>query len=174
MSWTTPTTRSTGDLITAAIWNADLVDNLNFLYGSLPSARAYHNASQSIAASTTETKAFNSERWDNDIIHDTASNNSRLTCKRAGKYLIILNMAIGAPSSGSRETRIDLVLNGATIIDRESDYPGAVVIGYTVATIYDLAINDYVEHQVWIDAATSAWPSLANGYPEFMMHRIGG
>ncbi len=41
MAWTTPTTRATGDLITAAIWNADLVDNLSYLktevdkYGAL-------------------------------------------------------------------------------------------------------------------------------------------
>lgn len=27
MAWTTPTTRSTGDLITAAIWNQDVVNN---------------------------------------------------------------------------------------------------------------------------------------------------
>lgn len=29
MAWTAPTTRSTGDLITAAIWNQDIVDNTN-------------------------------------------------------------------------------------------------------------------------------------------------
>src|SRR5688572_17819395 len=32
MTWTDPTTRSTGDLITAAIWNADMVDNMVFLH----------------------------------------------------------------------------------------------------------------------------------------------
>lgn len=32
MTWTDPTTRSTGDLVTAAIWNADVVDNLEFLH----------------------------------------------------------------------------------------------------------------------------------------------
>lgn len=36
MAWTTPTTRATGDLITAAIWNADLVDNLSYLHARLP------------------------------------------------------------------------------------------------------------------------------------------
>lgn len=33
MSWTTPTVRSTGDLITSSIWNTDLVDNLAYLKG---------------------------------------------------------------------------------------------------------------------------------------------
>ncbi len=32
MPWTTPTNRSTGDLITAAIWNQDVVDNSKFLH----------------------------------------------------------------------------------------------------------------------------------------------
>lgn len=32
MTWTDPTTRSTGDLITAAIWNQDVVDNLEYLH----------------------------------------------------------------------------------------------------------------------------------------------
>lgn len=35
MTWTDPTLRSTGDLITAAIWNADLVDNLFYLHDRL-------------------------------------------------------------------------------------------------------------------------------------------
>ena len=35
MTWTTPTTRSTGDLITAAIWNQDMVDNVQHLHDRL-------------------------------------------------------------------------------------------------------------------------------------------
>ena len=31
MAWTAPTTRTTGELITAAIWNTDVVDNLDAL-----------------------------------------------------------------------------------------------------------------------------------------------
>ena len=33
MGWTNPTTRSTGDLITASHWNTDLTDNLDYLKG---------------------------------------------------------------------------------------------------------------------------------------------
>lgn len=33
MSWTTPTVRSTGDLITSSIWNTDIKDNLRYLKG---------------------------------------------------------------------------------------------------------------------------------------------
>lgn len=34
MTWVNPTTRSTGELITAAIWNQEVVDNTQFLYDS--------------------------------------------------------------------------------------------------------------------------------------------
>ena len=35
MGWTTPTARVTGESITQAIWNTDLVDNLLYLYSTL-------------------------------------------------------------------------------------------------------------------------------------------
>lgn len=38
MAWTAPTTRSTGDLITASIWNTDLVDDLTYLKGVVDTA----------------------------------------------------------------------------------------------------------------------------------------
>jgi hypothetical protein len=34
MAWTNPTTRTTDELITASIWNTDLVNNLSFLHDS--------------------------------------------------------------------------------------------------------------------------------------------
>lgn len=39
MGWTGPTTRATGDLITASIWNTDIVDNLDALRTSLDYAQ---------------------------------------------------------------------------------------------------------------------------------------
>jgi hypothetical protein len=35
MAWTTPSTQSTGDLITAAIWNNEVPNNVTYLHGSL-------------------------------------------------------------------------------------------------------------------------------------------
>jgi len=35
MGWTVPTVRTTGDLITASIWNTDIVNNLAALQGGL-------------------------------------------------------------------------------------------------------------------------------------------
>lgn len=49
MAWTTPTTRSTGDLISASNWNTDLVNNLKYLREPFHSAVA---TSQSITSTS--------------------------------------------------------------------------------------------------------------------------
>lgn len=171
MPWIDPTTRSTGDLITAAIWNADLVDNLIYLHHGLPMARVYNGANISIANATLTALTFNSERYDTDAIHDTASNTSRLTCKTAGKYLIGGNAAWG--STGTDERRLQIRLNGATLIASWVGNSGANMNMY-VATVYDLAVNDYVELMVYQATGGAINVTAAGNYsPEFWMHRIG-
>ena len=51
-------------------------------------ARAHHSSNQSITNNTFTVLSLNSERWDTDSIHDNSTNNSRLTCNTAGKYII--------------------------------------------------------------------------------------
>ena len=43
MGWTAPTTRATGELITAVEWNTDLVENLKALR-DLPAAQIYYSS----------------------------------------------------------------------------------------------------------------------------------
>lgn len=56
MAWTSPTTRSTGNLITAAIWNTDVVDNLSYLKGQTDSftvLQIVHTQTGAVATGTT-------------------------------------------------------------------------------------------------------------------------
>lgn len=54
MAWTTPTTRTTGTLITASIWNTDLVDNLIYLKGQTDLYSVIRkSADESVTSSTT-------------------------------------------------------------------------------------------------------------------------
>lgn len=167
-AYTAPTTRSTNDVITASIWNVDLVDNITYLYGLLPSARVYHNTTQSMTLSTDNTVLFNSERWDNDIIHSTVSNTGRLTATTAGKYLITANIEWAtAPATCELKLRV----NGTTVVAWQQ-YAGSTK-RCQISTIYDLAASDYVELLV-NPATTQTINSTANYSPEYMMHRIGG
>lgn len=134
-----------------------------------PCARVFHNANQSIATATLTALAFNQERFDTDTIHDVSTNNTRLTCKTAGKYLIVAGAHWAAnPVIGT----IRLRLNGATAIAEDT-----VVGDYrhmALSTIYDLAVSDYVELIVQQQSGGAVnIDVVGNTSPEFSMARLG-
>lgn len=133
-------------------------------------ARVFHSASQSITSGVATALAFNSERFDQEnnaasTIHDTATNNSRLTCRTAGVYLISAVAEWAAsPVNGTLRLRV----GGATEIARQQ-----VVGDYRVmciSSIYALNVNDYVE--VVVSQASGGAVNInstANYSPEFSM-----
>jgi hypothetical protein len=128
-------------------------------------ARVYHSANQNITNSTWTALNFDSERWDTDNIHNNTTNNTRLTATTAGKYIIIGNASF---YNGNVNGEGRLRLNGTTII---ANYNSARFINIT--TIYDLAVNDYVEFIVFQNTgSTQPVSSTANYTPEFMMVRL--
>lgn len=142
-------------------------------HGSIPAARVYNNVDQSVATSTLTALSFNAERFDTDSIHDNVTNNSRLTCRTAGKYQIIGQVAFVDNSTGLRS--LNIRLNGATVIafvELSADNSGAN--RFQVTTIYDLAVNDYVELVAFqaSGVALNVRSTNANS-PEFMMVKIG-
>lgn len=152
MAWSVPRTWTTGEVVTAAMMNTDVRDNLNFLFSGMPAAFAYHSTTQSVTSATFTAVALDSELYDTDTIHDTAVNNSRLTCKTAGKYLIIGHLAwsaLGAAALYQHSAR--LWLNGATDIAQVSstDNHNGEEISEQVSVVYDLAVNDFVELQAY-------------------------
>jgi len=111
------------------------------------SARVYNSASISVASGTWTALTFNSELWDTDNIHDTATNTGRLTAKTPGKYLIYATLRFEPDNTGVR--RLHIYLNGRSIAQQSTD---ALVEGRTnlaIATHYNLAANDYVELVVY-------------------------
>jgi hypothetical protein len=135
-----------------------------------PAARVYHNANQSIATGTETTLAFNSERFDNDTIHDTSSNNSRLTCKTAGKYLI--SAQVQWEAGGTSRRILYLRLNGTTKIATKR-FAAFEESENDITTLYDLAVNDYVEVRVRQETGGALNVTVTDAYsPEFMMVRV--
>ena len=135
-------------------------------------ARVYHNANQSIPNSSWTTLSFNSERFDTDTIHDTVTNNARLTCKTAGKHIITVNLLFDVSATGLRAARF--LVNGATSIAEQYQAPSpASYTAVTVATIYDLAVNDFVIVQAFHQHGSALnILSIGNLSPEFAMMRI--
>lgn len=142
------------------------------VWGDERAARVYHTAAQSIPNITTTTLAFNSERYDTDAMHDVVTNNSRLTCKAAGKHIIIANIGWAGNAAGIRY--LFIYLNGATYIALVGDTEVSANAEFqVVSTLYNLALNDYVEAKVYQDSGGALNViSDPNACPEFMMQRL--
>ncbi|MBA7685925.1 hypothetical protein ES703_94356 [subsurface metagenome] len=136
-------------------------------------ARVYHSLDQSIPNLSWYTLAFDSERYDTDDIHDTVTNNSRLTCKTAGKYVISGSILWSLNATGDRS--IHIRLNGSIRLACQTiRAPAGDMANMSIATIYDLAVNDYVELRVYHTAGNGLTVYEWGNYsPEFMMQRIG-
>lgn len=137
--------------------------------------RVYNNADQVIGTGAWTVLTLNSERYDTDGIHDTVTNNSRLTCKTVGIYAICANGVFAANATGSRY--VGIRLNGATYIGRTGGGANATAGHGTdlmVATQYQFAVNDYVEMMVYQNSGGNLnSTAYGNICPEFMMARIG-
>ena len=141
----------------------------------MPAVHVTHNAAQGIASNVLTALAFNTERFDqagntSDTMHDTVTNNSRLTCRYAGIYLIT-GHAEWAASAASGNLQMNIRLNGTTTIARF--VPVSLdVRDMGVTTVYSLAVNDYVELMVQQNTAGSVNISSGTYTPEFMMVRV--
>lgn len=138
------------------------------------SCRVTHSAAQTVPNGAVTILSFDTERWDTDSIHDNATNNSRLTCKTAGLYLITLLCSFSANANGRRS--LYLKKNGATwigIVGLPAVPDGITSTLIEVSTQYQLAVNDYVEGYCYQNSGVDLTVSINAEYcPEFMMSRI--
>lgn len=177
MAYSAPTTRSTGFLVTAAVWNQDVVDNVTFL-ANPPACRVYHNANQSVNDNTLTLVAFNSERYDTDAMHDTVTNNGRITFNTAGLYIVGFQGRFPAANDFSVAGAY-IRLNGSTLIAVNSGgraLTGSSDLHFGVTTTYKFAAADYIEVQVHQDNTANTARNLeavANYSPEFWATWIG-
>lgn len=172
MDWTTPRTWVDQELVTAELLNTQWRDNMSFLYEP-PAARVYNDASINIANAAWTAIAFNSERFDNDEMHDDI-NSRRLTCKTAGRYLIFGSVFFNPNVNGIR--RLAIRLNGTTYLAASGLLSADATNGadLSVATVYELSVDQYVELLVYQNSgaalAVTVWSQSS---PEFGMVRIG-
>jgi hypothetical protein len=141
--------------------------------GMAVGARVYHNADQAIATGTVTLLSFNSERWDTAALHDTATNNSRLTAPAAGYYLVIGQVDFAANATGIRQ--LYLRKNGTTYIAIANFAPHTQAARIEVTTIVHLVATDYVEILAYQDSGGSlnvTYNASHQFTPEFSMVRL--
>jgi len=138
--------------------------------GLNPACRVYHNAAQSIPNGVGTALAFNSERFDTDTMHDLVTNNSRITCKTAGIYLMSASIEYAESAVGIRA--VYFILNGGTAIGHITQNASSNM-RQSASTIYSLSVNNYLECFVYQNSGGVLDINSSGNYsPEFSVVRI--
>jgi hypothetical protein len=143
---------------------------------AVPAARVRNSANISHATSgTAQAVTFDTERFDTDSIHSTATNTSRLTCNTAGLYVISGCVRFASNVTGRRDLAI--VLNGISTIAedrRQTITDSGVATTLAISTIWKLAATDYVElHANQTSGGALNMLFVAAFSPEFGMTYVG-
>jgi len=139
-----------------------------------PAVRAWAGATTSCTTATWTSQALNSEDFDQagnaaSTMHDTVTNNSRLTCRYAGVYQITGHGAMQVSAAGTQRA-IRVFLNNTTVVGGPIDFtPSATSQQMGLSTLYKLAVNDFVELQVFQNSGGN----LTFSTTAFCMVRVG-
>ena len=173
-SGSTLTVGETGGTYT--VFGAQLVEysyaqNLQAL--TVPSCRVSRSSNASFTTGSPIT--FDTEQYDNDNIHDTASNTSRLTCRTAGKYRIYGNVEYFQDSTGSLRG-LTIKLNNATYLayeQRIAQANASIAPVIDIQTTYQLNVGDYVELIAVHDKGSALQvDAFSPTYPHFGMELV--
>lgn len=139
------------------------------------SCRIYADGTTVLPDNSYAAIQFNQERFDEDTMHDTVTNNTRITIKTAGKYMV------GGTAKCSTAVTlftyiIGVRLNGATYIAKDLVYPRAETLSsavLTISTFYDFEVNDYIE-LMFLQNSNGASSTEVDGNvsPEFWAVRL--
>lgn len=134
------------------------------------SCRAYNDAAISHDdTGNWHVVALNSESYDTDGLHDTSTNNSRITCLLAGYYVIIGQIEFQENDTGIRAAGIKL--NGLTYIaiTHQNNVGASLHTSVQVATLYHLAVNDYVELYGYQNSGGNLNMEATSAYSPYLM-----
>jgi len=158
-----------GNVLARLNYDGSLTLNGTTKLGPVPCVSVSKSAGQNFPATTTTLVTFDTEQFDTDTIHDNATNNSRLTCKTAGKYIAVAASVFDEGAVVAHQLKI--YKNGVVfVIGGATDYS----YGELTSPLMDLAVNDYVEMYVYHNSISSK--TATAGFPagmKFTMHRVG-
>lgn len=136
---------ATGTVAPAA-WGLQIRENDEFLIDP-PACSVYGSAAESVASSTNVWLSADSENYDNDAMHSTVTNTSRITAQTAGRYQATAVVVFEANTTVPAYRSIRWRVNGGSTIE-STRFPSAGVNTTMVATgvrTFTLAAGDYLE-----------------------------
>lgn len=134
---------TTGQPILAA-WGDQIRTNQEFFIDP-PGCSVYNSSAQSLANNTGTVLTANSENFDNDSMHSTSVNTSRITIQTAGRYLVIAAVSFSANSTGNRQVNFKKNgsgVAGGSLLDNSGASNSTAIV--QVQSLV-LAASDYVE-----------------------------
>lgn len=141
-------TAAVGDPLTATLWNDDVRDAIAFLVD--PPKCALTTAAQATTNNVYALLSWDTEKYDNDAMHDLVTNPSRVTFKTAGIYLVSYNASWVANATGTRTVDVRLnaggvQTNGTSVDFSRINAPAAGVSTTQGCFQARFAANDYIE-----------------------------
>ncbi|MCH8967015.1 MAG: hypothetical protein IID43_05010 [Planctomycetes bacterium] len=105
-------------------------------------------------------------------MHDTSTNNTRLTATTAGTYLISASIAFAANTTGLRLFRFRVDGAGNGIAEERRD-AATTAMWVVMSTIHQFTAGQYVELMLFQSSGGNlSTVKEGNSTPEFMMTRI--
>jgi hypothetical protein len=155
-TYTAAGTVSAGDVATAAAFNVVTSDINNLIVP--PMVSALRSANQSLTNATATAIQFNaSDDFDTDAMHDTSTNNTRITVTTPGVYSFSLFASLEAIADATTTNPVlALYKNGSEI--RSVRYPvkNGVDLRMSLTTLVEASLSgDYFELYVYQDSSTS-------------------
>lgn len=113
---------------------------------TLPGCMVTHSSNQTTTTSVYKTLAFNTDLYDDYDMHDTSTNNSRITIKKPGKYYVWANIIWASNATGQRIVKF-LVNGSATPNFGKVNAPpvNGDATNMTAFFEYKFAAGDYIE-----------------------------
>lgn len=179
MPYTTPSTITTGQLVTATLMNNEWAGNIAYL-ANPPHCALRHSVTQSHATSSTwQALVFDTEDEDTAAMHSTVSNTSRITVPVTGLYVVSAEVTFAFNANGLRAVGFRANGSGTSGPNKKGRIQTWGVINsdtyLSVATTLKLSANDYLEVVAFQNsgAALNLAASTTECYPYFTATWVG-
>ena len=173
-----PRTWVPNEFVTDTIMNGStgIRDALSFLLDP-PGCQCWRSTAQSIPNNTVTAVSLDQEDFDNDGMHNPASNPTRITCVTPGRYQVSGAVPYDVGTTGNREARI--MKNGVGSSINGGRYliaaPGGAALLAVVPTLeVALLAGDFLELIAFQTNGTALNTTAINGvFPIIRVRRVG-
>lgn len=117
--------------------------------------RCHKSGAQAITTGSFQAITYDTNDYDNDSMHSTVTNTSRITATHAGVY-VVRGYLQWNNTGGGNQRAIELRVNGATAYN-SVNVPGSgtIDLAYVVSDQFNLSASDYVELLAFQDSGGS-------------------